>query len=132
MQMPDDTLPPPVAGQNTWGLDADDVNPATWITVPEAWKNAELEFHADGETFAFTFGGAGLTTVARTAKSTITANAIGAQGSVGYVLSAGQRVRVKLWRVHPDFKVRLAVFALTGTPGNMLRVTSISGRLEKV
>lgn len=117
----------PVAGKNTWALDANDVAPATYIEVPVAWKNSVLEFHADGEDFVFTFGGDSLTTITATGNSTISSNAISAQGTVGYYLANGDRVSVDLTKITEENKTRLAVLALTGTTNNDLRITRVDG-----
>lgn len=118
---------PPVAGQNAWGLDADDVNPATYIAVPDGWLTGILRFHADGEEFLFTFGDGALTTVVAANASTIASNAISAQGSVAFKLESDQYVDVDMGLIDLKYKARFAVLGMTGSAGNILRVTRMSG-----
>lgn len=130
MTLTDDTILAPVVGQTTWAFDADDINATTYIAVPDAWKECVLEFHADGEAFAFGFGDATLTGVTPGNASTIASNAISAQGANPYVLASGSRVRVDLRLVHPSQKARLGLLGITGNAANALRVTRISGRVK--
>lgn len=120
-----ETIAPPVLGTSVWAFDADEFNAAVWFAVPDAWKGRVLEFHADGEAFAFGFG-ATITTVAATADSAITSNAISAQGDCAYVLANGQRVKVEMSLTNPVLTSRIAILGVTGTAGNKLRVTLCS------
>lgn len=118
---------PPVVGVTTWSLDASDINPTTYIAVPDEWKEAVLEFHADGEDFCFVFGDSSLTGVTATNSSTISSNAITAQGSTCYRLADNERVVVDLRRVDAKYKARFAALGVTGTANNELRVTRVDG-----
>ena len=118
---------PPVEGENTWRLDAADVSPTTWVAVPDSWKGAIMRFSAEGEDIYFAFGDVTFTGVVPSAKSTIAANAISAQGSVCWHLEANTSVDIDLSLVDATFVERLGVLASTGTLNNGLRITRTSG-----
>lgn len=123
---------PPVSGQNIWGLDADDVTPAVWFAVPDAWKNSYLTFEADGEDFYIVFGDENLSTVSATAKSTYGSNAITAIGSVAFKVKDGTTKDLDMKLVDPRFKQRCAVVGASGTAANLLRILRSSGPVTKV
>jgi hypothetical protein len=118
---------PPVVGENVWGFDADDFNGTSWFAVPDSWKESVLEFRASGEAFCFALGDKTLTGVTSANKSTVTSNAVETQGSVCYRLDSGQTIRVDLRRVVASKKARIAILGVTGTAGNILRVTRLDG-----
>lgn len=117
-----ETIAPPVLGSSVWAFDADEFNAAVWFAVPDAWKGRVLEFHADGEAFAFGFGAA-ITTVAATTDSAVTSNAISAQENCAYVLPNGARVKVDMSLAQGHEADRIAILGITGTANNKLRVT---------
>lgn len=124
-----ETITPPVLGESVWAFDADDFNVASWVATPAVWRNAILEFHADGEAFAFGFGAA-ITTVAATTDTTVTSNEVAAQGDCAYVLPNGARVKVDMSRLKGSKGDRLAILGITGTANNKLRVTLCTGYIQ--
>lgn len=123
-------ITPPVVGHNIWGLDADDVTPAVWFTIPESWYGAILELEADGEDFYFAIGNA-ITTVSASAKSTYSSNEITAIGSVAGKVKSGGVKSIDLSVVDKKHKLRMAVVGADGTAGNILRITRASGFVNK-
>jgi len=118
---------PPVVGANTWRLDAADVTPTTFVTVPDAWKDSIMRFEAEGEDMYFALGDASLAGVVPANKSTIAANVITVQGDVCWHLEQNTFVDIDLSLVDETLKARLAVLGASGVANNGLRITRTSG-----
>lgn len=118
----------PVGGQNTYAFAGDDFATTDYVIVPISWQTNILTVRAIGAaTWYLTFGGADLTGVAATAKSTIAAHEVSPnQGSVAIVPGEAAQ-SIDLEPLAEKHKRRMALYCPSGASTDLLEVTRSSG-----
>ena len=122
---------PPVVGQNVWALPANDWSTTNYLTVPDAWKDAIVRFHAVGdEDWYIGFGDITLAGVTLLNESTVSSNAVTAIGSCCYQIEKNTYVDFDLTLLDAKHKIRLGLLSETGPATNFLRITRTSGQVR--